>query len=72
MKPVEIAITRKFNLGNYQTIDTNVKASLNEGEDTVKALHELEKVIMDFWEGRTSNLIAKQIGKEKTRNEEEK
>jgi len=59
MKPTEIAITRKFNLGNYQTMDINVKGSLNENEDVVKALHELEKLIMDFWNERTDNLVKK-------------
>lgn len=63
MKPTEIAITRKFNIGNYQTVDVHVTASLFEGEDPVKALHELEKIIMDYWEGRTASLVAKQIGK---------
>jgi len=62
MKPEGIAITRKFNIGNYQTFDVHVEASLNEDEDTVKALHDLEKIIMDFWEGRTSNLMAQKIG----------
>ncbi len=57
MIPIEISINRKFNLGNYQTIDIAVKGSLNYGEDPVKALHELEKVIMDYWEGRTDKLV---------------
>jgi hypothetical protein len=63
MIPVEISINRKFNIGNYQTIDVTVKASLNYGEDAVKALHELEKIIMDYWEGRAASLTAKQVGK---------
>jgi len=53
----EISITRKFNVGNYQTIDIHVEASLNENEDPVKALAELEKVIMDYWEDRTNKLV---------------
>jgi hypothetical protein len=65
MKPQAIAITRKFNLGNYQTMDITVQASLNEGEDPVQALHALEKLIMDYWEGRTSSLVSKQIGEKK-------
>lgn len=61
MKPTELAITRKFNIGNYQTIDVYVTASVFENEDPVKALHQIEKIIMDYWEGREANLIAKQI-----------
>jgi len=58
MIPIEISINRKFNIGNYQTIDVTVKGSLNYGEDPVKALHELEKIIMDYWEGRTEKLVS--------------
>jgi len=65
MKPQTIAITRKFNLGNYQTMDIHVEATLNEGENPINALHELERIINDFWEGRSSSLLAKQIGEEK-------
>jgi hypothetical protein len=59
MKPQTIAITRKFNLGNYQTMDIHVEASLNEGENPINALHELERIINDYWEGRTDRLVAK-------------
>jgi len=59
MKPTEIALTRKFNLGNYQTIDVNVRASLNENEDVKVAITLLEQVINDWWEGRTEQLLAK-------------
>jgi predicted Zn-dependent protease with MMP-like domain len=63
MKPTEIAITRKFNLGNYQTMDITVKASLGEGEDPVQALHALERLIMDYWDGRASSLVSRQVGR---------
>ena len=66
MNPTEISITRKFNLGNYQTMDIKISAGLNVGEDTIHALHALEKLIMDYWEGRASNLVAKEIGKKET------
>ena len=66
MNPTEIAITRKFNLGNYQTMDIKVSAGLNVGEDTVQAFHALEKLIMDYWEARASNLVAKEISKKET------
>ena len=58
MKPTEIKITRKFNLGNYQTMDIHVSGSLDIGEDVVEALKSLEKLINDFWEGRTAYLVS--------------
>ena len=58
MKPYKIGITRKFNLGNYQTVDFHVKASLDEGENPVEALKALEKIVNDYWEGRTQGLVS--------------
>jgi len=58
MRVTEIAVTRKFNLGNYQTIDFHVEASLDTDEDPVEALRRLEKVINDYWEGRTDKLLS--------------
>ena len=58
MKPTCIAITRKFNLGNFQTVDYHVEASLDEGENPVEALKQLEKIINDYWNDRTEALLA--------------
>lgn len=58
MKPQQIAVTRKFNLGNYQTIDFHVEASLDEGENPVNALRLLEKIINDYYEGRMDGLVS--------------
>jgi len=58
MKPRIIAITRKFNLDNYQTMDILVEASLDEGENPVVALGNLEKIINDYWEDRTDKLVS--------------
>jgi len=58
MKPQVIAITRKFNLGNYQTMDVHVEASLNEADNSIVALHELERIINDFWQERMDKLVA--------------
>jgi len=58
MKPTEIGITRKFNLGNFQTIDFHIEASLDDGENPVEALGKLEKIINDYWEGRTATLVS--------------
>ena len=64
MKPQIIKITRKFNLGNYQTVDCHVEASLDEGENPVEAFKQLEKIVNDYWEGRTQNLVS--IAKKET------
>lgn len=64
MKVKEVAIGRKYNLGNYENMDIHVTASVGENENPVEVLQALEKVIMDYWSGRTSTLIAKNIGKE--------
>ena len=57
MKPHTIHVTRKFNLGNYQTIDFHVEASLDEGENPIEAFDKLEKIVNDYWEGRTATLV---------------
>jgi hypothetical protein len=59
MKPTEIAMTRKFNLGNYQTIDIHVRATLDQNEDVKKAITALEQIINDYWNDRTQQLLAK-------------
>lgn len=59
MNVTEIALTRKFSLGNYQTMDIHLEADIC-GDNPVAALHALEKMIMDFWEGRAATLVPKQ------------
>lgn len=58
MKPHTAWITRKYNLGNYQTIDYHVEGSLDDGEDPVKALGLLENIITHYWESRTDKLVS--------------
>jgi hypothetical protein len=58
MKPKTIAITRKFNLGNYQTVDYHIEADLDINENPIEAFKSLEKIINDYWEGRTQNLVS--------------
>lgn len=65
MKTEKVSVTRKFNIGNYQTFDVHVVASVFNGENPVKCLHALEKIIMDFWNGRAATLASQQIGVEK-------
>jgi hypothetical protein len=59
MKPTEVALTRKFNIGNYQTIDVHVRATLDQNEDVKTAITALEQMVNDWWEGRTEQLLAK-------------
>jgi len=56
MKVTEIAITRKFNIGNYQTIDIHVRASIDQNEDPIQSIANLEKIINDYWSDRTEKL----------------
>ena len=56
MKVTEIAITRKFNMGNYQTIDIHVRASVDQNEDPIQSIANLEKIINDYWNDRTEKL----------------
>jgi len=57
MKVQVIYVTRKFNLGNYQTVDYHVEASLDENENPIETLERLEKIINDYWAGRTEKLM---------------
>ena len=59
MKVTEIAITRKFNIGNYQTVDIHVRGSVDSNENPIEALANLEKIINDYWEQRTDKLLQK-------------
>jgi predicted Zn-dependent protease with MMP-like domain len=56
MKVTEIAITRKFNIGNYQTIDIHVRASVDQNEDPIQSITNLEKIINDYWNNRIEKL----------------
>lgn len=58
MKVQVIHVTRKFNLGNYQTVDYHCEASLDDGENPIEAIKALEQIINDYWAGRTDKLVA--------------
>lgn len=62
MKPEIVKFNRKFNIGNYQTIDAGVEASVEDGETVEEALKKLEQSVMAWWHGRESSKLADQIG----------
>lgn len=57
VKPELVSVTRKYNLGNYQTVGYHVEGSVETGEDARNALEALELIIIDYWEGRSDKLV---------------
>jgi hypothetical protein len=45
MKPTSIRYSRKFNLGNYESVELYAEAQLDEGERIVDNLPHLKKAI---------------------------
>jgi hypothetical protein len=54
VKPCEVSVTRKFNLGNYETLDIGLKAFIEEGEDPKQAMAKLEDEILRYQNKRVS------------------
>lgn len=52
MKPTEISLRRKFNLGNYESIDVEVVAILDPQDIIPECLGALEIIINNFMEVR--------------------
>lgn len=44
----EIEVTRKFNLGNYQTLDIGLVATVGEGEDVAQVARALDQKIVEI------------------------
>ena len=44
----EIEVTRKFNLGNYQTLDIGLVATVGEGEDVSQVARALDQKIIEI------------------------
>jgi len=44
----EISFRRIFNLGNYETMGIELKASINENENIIDVLNQLEKTCNDY------------------------
>jgi len=56
MKVTLAKVGRKYNLGNYQSIDLFLEAVVEKGDDPQKVLEALEKQIHDYYTGRTPQL----------------
>jgi len=48
----EIAITRIFNIGNYENIRYEVRAVLDGIDEPKVSIQEIEKFINEYWENR--------------------
>jgi len=49
-------VGRKYNIGNYQSIDLFLEAVVEKGDDPVEVLKALEKQIHDYYMGRHAEL----------------
>jgi len=56
VRVVSARVTRKYNLGNYQSIDLTLEAEVEKGDDPIQTLKTLEKAINDYYQGRTADL----------------
>jgi len=56
MRLTSVHVTRKYNLGNYQSVDLHLGAELESGDNPVEAFKRLEKAINDYYHGRTADL----------------
>ena len=52
MQVKEIAITRIFNIGNYENIRYEVRAALDSIDEPKTSIQEIEKFINEYWENR--------------------
>ena len=58
MKVTHVLVKRKYNLGNYQTLDLQLEADIESHEDPVKSMKTLEKLINDYYSGRGPDLAS--------------
>lgn len=58
MKVTHVLVSRKYNLGNYQTLDLQLEADLEPNEDAKEIMTVLEQMINDYYQGRTANLAS--------------
>jgi hypothetical protein len=54
IKIKEVAFRRKFNLGNYETFDVELVATVGEGQDAKDVMRALDKATQDYRKERTN------------------
>lgn len=50
MKITEVHFNRKFNLGNYETMDVGLMATVGEGDDPIDTLKRLDQYTITYRE----------------------
>ena len=58
MKLTHVLVCRKYNLGNYQTLDLQLEADIDAEEDPKACMKRLEKLINDYYTGRGPDLAS--------------
>jgi len=48
MKPYQVRVARKFNLGNYESEEIEITAFVEDGENEEEVMKQLEAKILDF------------------------
>jgi hypothetical protein len=49
----EISFRRKFNLGNYETVDIELVATIGPGQDALEVLKALDAKTIEYRKSRT-------------------
>lgn len=53
MEIKEISFRRKFNLGNYETVDIELVATIGPGQDALEVLKALDAKTIEYRKSRT-------------------
>ncbi len=56
MQVKEIAITRIFNIGNYENVRYEVRVALDSVDEPVTTIQNAEKLITEYWENKSKGL----------------
>jgi hypothetical protein len=56
MQVKEIAITRIFNIGNYENVRYEVRVALDSIDEPKTTIQTAEKLITEYWENRSKGV----------------
>jgi hypothetical protein len=56
MQVKEIAITRIFNIGNYENVRYEVRVALDSIDEPKTTIQSAEKLITEYWENKSNRL----------------